>query len=118
MGVKAFKSQGMYMHAEEGHLYGLSNLNSKGHFHVEEHDGKTKISLKTHNGHYVSVDDQHQIHLKHGHSGDEAKFLLEHHHGRVTLKAHHGGWLTMEQDGRVHVHHEHTEGALWEEQSV
>jgi len=118
MGAKAFRAHnGEYLVAEEGHLYTEGVLNGKGHFHVEEHDGGKKVSLKTHNGHYVAVNSNMEIYLAKNHSSDECKFALENHHGRVALKSHHGGYLGI-RDGKAHVHEERTDEELFEEVSV
>jgi len=47
MGARAFRaSDGTYLVAEEGHVYTEQTLNGKGHFHVEEHDGKRERPAK------------------------------------------------------------------------
>jgi hypothetical protein len=118
MGARAFRaSDGTYLVAEEGHVYTEQTLNGKGHFHVEEHDGGKKVSLKTHNGHYVAVNGNDEIYMAHHHNTDDAKFHVEQHHGKVALKSHHGGYLGVE-GGKVHVHRERTESELFEEVKV
>jgi hypothetical protein len=118
MGAKVFKANGYFLGAEEGHIHGHTERTHKTTFHIEEHDGGAKVSLKTHNGHYVAVNGNNEVYTSHTHHTDEAKFHLEHHGGRVALKSHHGGYLTIQQDGHVHVHHERTEGAMFEELSA
>jgi len=84
-------------------------------FHVEEHDGGKKVSLKTHNGHYVAVNSGGEIYIKKEHSGDEAKFHLENHKGKVALKSHHGGYIHVSSEAKVRVNHERTDECLFEE---
>jgi len=97
MGSKVFKDMdGRFMTAEEGHIHFLSERTHKGHFHVEQHDGGKKVSLRTHNGKYVAVNSNKEIYLSHTHHTDEAKFHLENHHGKVALKSHYGA--------RTHTH--------------
>ena len=38
----------------------------------EQHDGGAKVSLKTHNGHYVSVSSVPEIYMHSSHKGDES----------------------------------------------
>jgi len=119
MGNKVLKSKnGFYLSAEEGHLHGKTERTEHTNFQVEEHDHGAKVSLKTHNNHYVAVNSNLEIILAHHHSGDEAKFHLEHHDGRVAFKSHHGGFLTINDEGHVHVQEEKVPGALFEEISV
>jgi len=114
---EAFKAHnGEFLAAEEGHLYTLGVLGDKCKFHIEEHDGGKKVSLKTHNGHFVAVNSNSEIYLAKSHSSDECKFALENHHGRVALKSHHGGYLGV-RDGKVHVHEDRTDDELFEEAS-
>jgi len=116
MGAKEFKAyNGTWLTAEEGHIHCLTERTSKAKFHIEEHDGGKKVSLKTHNGHYVAVNSNKEIYLSKTHSGDECKFHLENHHGKVALKSHHGGYLGVNDENRVRVHHERTERELFEE---
>jgi len=116
MGAKVFKSfDGKFMTAEEGHIHFLSERTGKSKMHVEEHDGGKKVSLKTHNGHYVAVNSNREIYIAHKHSGDECKFHLENHHGKVALKSHHGGYLGVSEEDRLRVNHERSERELFEE---
>jgi len=117
MGAKTFKAyNGEYIVAEEGHIYLHHHKDHKAVFHVEEHDGGAKVSLKTHNGHYVAVNTNKEIYVAHQHSGDESKWHLEHHHGKIALKSHHGGYLGVDPaSGKIRVHHEKTEYELFEE---
>jgi len=119
MGAKFFKAyDGSYLVAEEGHLYTQHHKDHKAQFHVEEHDGGKKVSLKTHNGHYVGVNSGQEIYVKHDHKSDEVKWHLENHHGKVALKSHHGGYLTINETGHAHVNPERNERSLFEEISA
>jgi len=119
MGAKAFKgAHGQYLAAEEGHLYGMHEMQKQTKFHIEEHDGGKKVSLRTHNGHYVAVNVNKEIYMAHSHASDEAKFHLERHEGRVAIKAHHGGYLGLTKEGQVRIYHERTPSELFEEVSV
>ena len=72
MGAKEFKSyDGKFLIAEEGHIHCLSERNNRAKFHVEQHDGGKKVSLKTHNGHYIAVNSNKEVYIAHSHNGDD-----------------------------------------------
>jgi hypothetical protein len=64
------------LEAEEGRLYTAPGSSHKTHFHIEEHDGGKKVSLKTHNGHYIAVNSNGEIYTRHDHGSDEAYVRL------------------------------------------
>jgi len=116
MGAKCFKANGFYLAAEEGHLEGHTEKSKKTDFHIEEHDGGKKVSLKTHTGHYVAMNANHEIYMAHSHASDEAKFFLEQHdNDRVALRSQHGGYLGVDASGRTGVSRSLGTSELFEE---
>ncbi|PRP76840.1 hypothetical protein PROFUN_14799, partial [Planoprotostelium fungivorum] len=110
------QANGFFLAAEEGELVGSTEKSHKTSFHIDQHDGGKKVSLKTHNGHYVAVNNQRQIYISHTHEIDEAKFFLEQHPGeKVALAAHHGGYLGIDHEGRVGISHNLGQSELFEE---
>jgi len=118
MGAKAFKGHKGWLAAEEGHLYVVEEKIEKCKFHVDQHDGGKKVSLRTHNGHYAAANSNHEVYMRHHHDSDEAKFALEQHSGHVALKSHHGGYLGVNAEGHVYLSpdfHANKEHFLWQE---